>query len=50
MDGLQKEHPIEAGREPRCKPAAIVVERAMYRSAEGVFWAAGPNAPATTLR
>jgi hypothetical protein len=30
-------------------PAAIVVERAMYTSPGGVFWAAGTNALATRL-
>lgn len=31
-------------------PARLVVERAMYWSANGVFWAAGSNALATRLR
>ncbi len=30
-------------------PAPLVVERAMYADAEGVFWAAGTNAPATRV-
>ena len=31
-------------------PAQIVVERAMYSSAEGVLWSAGTNALATRLQ
>jgi hypothetical protein len=31
-------------------PAPIVVERAMYNSAGGVFWSAGTNSLATRLQ
>lgn len=32
------------------EPVPIVVERAMYRDADGVRWAAGSNAPATRIQ